>query len=132
MASIEEQLARDEWNPQPLDQLIGEIVSISLRVAKSGSPYPVLVVRDDGDSTEYIVSCALFATDVINRRPAAGDRVGIKFWGPQPRSDGDGSFDRYTIAFEKEAAEVDWDAMAHARGMTTASATEAGDPPATV
>lgn len=118
MASIEEQLEREDWDPVPGDQLIGEITAMSVRVGKSEKPYPVLVVRN-GDGAEHTVSCAPFAVDVITHQPAVGDRVGIKFCGPQPRSDGDGTWDKYTVAFEKEAAaDVDWSAMAAARGVT--------------
>lgn len=117
MASIEERLNREDWEPVPGDQLVGEITSITVRIGKSEKPYPVLVVKDD-DGTEHIVSCAMFAGDVITHRPVVGERVGVKFWGPQPRTDGDGTWDKYTVAFEKErTAEVDWDGMAQARGV---------------
>jgi hypothetical protein len=121
VASIEERLSREDWDPVPGDHLIGEIVAISVRVGKSEKPYPVLVIRDD-DGTEYSVSCALFANDVIAHRPETGERVGVRFHGPQPRADGDGTWDKYAVAFEKETtAEVDWSAMAAARGLSTSN-----------
>jgi hypothetical protein len=115
MGTLEEQLARQEWDPAPGDKLIGTITEIKAREARNGNLYPVLVVKD-GDGSEYIVSCALMASDVIAARPVPGDRVGIRFDGPQPKANGDGTWDRYVIAFDREKpAEVDWDRMAAGR-----------------
>ena len=119
MASIQEQLDRDDWDPMPDDQLVGEITAMSVRVGKSDTarPYPVLVVRD-GDGAEHIVSCAMFADDVVAQRPKIGERVGIRYCGPQQRADGNGTYDKYVVAFEREdAAEPDWDYLATARGV---------------
>jgi hypothetical protein len=121
VASIEEQLSRDDWDPMPDDQLVGEIVAISVRVGKSEKPYPVLVVKD-GDGAEHTVSCGMFADDVIAQRPKVGERVGVRFCGPKPRADGSGDYDKFVIAFERDdAAEPDWDHMAAARGTRMAS-----------
>lgn len=121
MASIEEQLDRQDWDPMPDDQLVGEITAISVRVGKSEKPYPVLVVKD-GDGAEHTVSCAMFADDVITQRPKVGERVGIRFCGPQNRADGNGTYDKFVVAFERaDAAEPDWDQMAAARGTRMAT-----------
>ena len=123
MASIEERLDREDWDPQPGQKLIGTITGLSTRTSKKGGLYPVMVVKDERGG-EHVVSCALFADDVITYAPNIGERVGVKFVGPQPRRDGDGNYDKYVVAFEKEpAAEIDWADMAGRRGITTQATT---------
>jgi hypothetical protein len=125
VASIEERLDREDWNPQPGQKLIGTITGLSVRTSKKGGLYPVLVVKDEHGG-EHVVSCALFADDVIAYAPSIGERVGVKFVGPQDRRDGDGTYDKYVVAFEKEpAVEVDWAEMAGRRGITTQAAATA-------
>jgi hypothetical protein len=117
VASLEERLQRQEWNPAPGEALIGTITKISERESKAGKWYPVLVVQD-ADGAEHIVSCALMASDVIAARPVRGERVGIRFDGPQSKASGDGTYDRYVIEFEKDdEAEPDWDRMAASRSQ---------------
>lgn len=83
-----------------------------------------MTVRDD-EGSEHVVSCALFADDVIAYAPSVGDRVGVKFCGPRDRRDGEGTYDKFIVAFEKEpAADVDWAAMAEDRRL----AVQAADP----
>jgi len=120
LSTLEERLQRQEWEPAPGDKLIGTITEIKAREAKNGNLYPILIVKtDDG---EYIVSCALMASDVIMARPSPGDRVGVRFDGPQPKANGDGTWDRYVIEFEQETPPpIDWDRMAAARNLPTAS-----------
>ena len=125
MASIEERLNREDWNPAPGEKVIGVITAMTARTARKGGVYPVLTIKDD-EGAEHIVSCALFAADVIAHRPAIGERVGVKFCGPKDRRDGDGTYDKYVVAFEKEATpKVDWLAMAESRGMTAQPAVHA-------
>jgi hypothetical protein len=127
VASIEEQLDREERDPTPGEKVIGTITALAARTSKKGDRYPVLTIKDDGGA-EHIVSCALFASDVIAHAPSIGERVGVKFCGPRDRRDGSGTYDRYVVAFEKESAEdVDWTAMAEARGITVQAAA-AADP----
>jgi hypothetical protein len=126
MASIEEQLDRDEWAPVPGDQLIGIITSIEDRASKKGPRYPVLLIKDDDTGRELIVSCGMFRGEVIARQPGIGDRIGIKFAGPRPRSDGDGSYDSYSVAFEDigDQPPVDWAAMARSNELPAPAARE--------
>jgi hypothetical protein len=140
VASIEDQLARQDWEPMPGDTLVGTITGIKIRVSKGkegkkGVPYPVLLIRQDGkDGREYIVpQAALVATDIIAHGPAVGERAGIRFDGPKEARDGE-TYDRYTIAWEKEDdAAPDWGAIREARGMPVTSGTaprsEPGDEP---
>ena len=123
MASLEERLQRKEWNPAPGETLVGTITKISERESKAGKWYPVLVVADD-DGAEHIVSCALMASDVITARPKRGERVGIRFDGPQEKASGDGTYDRYVIEFDSdEDTEPDWDRMAASRNLPFAGNT---------
>lgn len=124
MTSIEDRLDREDWDPVPGGKLIGTITALSTRKSKKGALYPVMTVRDD-EGSEHVVSCALFADDVIAYAPSVGDRVGVKFCGPRDRRDGEGTYDKFIVAFEKEpAADVDWVAMAEDRRL----AVQAADP----
>jgi len=125
VASIEERLDREDWDPQPGQKLIGTITGLSTRMSKKGIAYPILVVKDD-QGGEHIVSAALFADDVIAHAPSIGERIGIKFAGPQDRRDGSGTYDKYVVAFDKEpTTEIDWADMAERRGLTIQAATTA-------
>ena len=128
MASLEERLQRQEWTPVPGETLIGTITKISERESKAGKWYPVLVVSDD-QGAEHIVSCALMASDVIAARPKRGERVGIRFDGPQEKASGDGTYDRYVIEFDRDDdAEPDWDRMATSRNLPVAAPASAAEP----
>jgi hypothetical protein len=118
VASIEERLDREDWDPVPGDRLIGTITGITVRTSKKGDPYPVLYIKD-GEGNEHTVSGALMASDIIVHQPQPGERVGVKFCGPQQKSDGSGdTWDKYAIEFEDDkAVQVDWAAMAQARGV---------------
>lgn len=111
MASIEERLKVRDWDPNPGDQLIGEIVELSERETKFG-PYPLLVVRDD-DATLHSVHCLRggLLWPVVRERPSVGTRVGIRYDGQT----GSSNAHSYVVVFDKAATAPDWDRIATAQ-----------------
>ena len=122
MTSITQRLDRTEWDPAPGDTLLGVITAVSERsiVTKGGNEvwFPVIVVRREEDESEWTVDCGRggLTEAVIAARPKAGQQIGFKFIGPVSRSDGNGTWDKFTVEFEDETAtEPDWDRMAASR-----------------
>jgi hypothetical protein len=117
MASIEERLARREFEHKPGAELFGEIIGIAEGHWPFG-PYPILVVRDD-KGVEHIVSCYLdkswLAEDVIAARPKRGERIGIRCDEPEIATNGK-SYNRGAVEFDRDDdVEPDWDRMIQSR-----------------
>ncbi len=119
MASIQDRLARTEWDPQPDDTLVGTIVKIGEDhfVARDDGRtmfYPVLVIRAE-DGVEHIVRCSRggLLKPMLAHRPAVGAVVGIRYVGSVAASDGGKDAHRYVVEFEDdEGATPDWDRIA--------------------
>jgi hypothetical protein len=107
---LNERLNQHDWNPNPGEQLIGEIIEISQRDTKYGA-YPLLLVRDDKDGVVQVVHCLRSGLlwPVVRARPSAGDRVGIRYLGLAD----DGATHSYVVVFENATeAAPDWDRIA--------------------
>jgi hypothetical protein len=116
-SSIEDRLARREFQHEAGTTLTGEIVKISEAEWKFGY-YPVLVVRDD-DGNEHILSCYLslswLAEPVIAHRPKVGERLGLRCDEPETANDGK-QYNRGHVEFDRdEDVEPDWDRMIESR-----------------
>lgn len=129
MASIEDQLGREEWDPQPGDQLTGPIVAFKPGLTKKGQAYPILVIKNDADGVEYIAGqSGAVASDIIAVGPRVGDRVGIRFIGPQQNRNGD-TFEKYVIAFDGEDdPEPDWETLRRDRNIAARTRRAPADP----
>ena len=126
MASIEERLNRQVWDPKPGDILIGTIVKIKPGESQFAGHYPVLVIRDS-TGAEWIVHCSRggLKNPVVARGPKLGEQIGIRYVGTvQGRSQ---DAHRYNVEFgDDDESDVDWDRMRESRkrdnGNTSAAA----------
>ena len=116
MASWTDKLNREEWKPQPGDELIGTITSITERESQYGW-YPVIAIAQDETGTVFEINAARggILDDVIAHKPKPGDKIGLRFVGPQEKPNGS-TWDKFTVAFEDEGnTEPDWERMAKSR-----------------
>ncbi len=89
---------------------IGTVVSIDARTSQYGGIYPVVVLRtDDGEETAIHGYHTVLKGEIANLQPKVGDRLGIKYFGLDPRG-----YEKYRVAIDGpvQSAAVDWKAMA--------------------
>ncbi|HET6753976.1 MAG TPA: hypothetical protein VFH23_08500 [Jiangellaceae bacterium] len=106
MTTIQDRLNRQDRDPEPGDQLIGQIVEITERETQYGA-YPLLVVADD-EGAVHSVHCLRggLLWPVVRIRPKVGDRIGVRYDGVT----GTSSAHRYVVAFENATETApDWE-----------------------
>ena len=86
------------WDPEPGEQLIGELVRYVDAQTKMG-PCKVAVVRDiDGDDLVSVwLTRNVLKNEFEKQAPRAGDTVGLKFHGEKASRNGQSSYFLYTL-----------------------------------
>jgi hypothetical protein len=118
MASITDRLAREEWNPQPGDVIVGTIAAITARQVTTKEGYqrwlPIVTVDPGEKGKPAVIVDGGFSTAdaLIAARPKIGQQIGFKFHGPVDNPKSGKTFDKYTVELEDEPPEPDWDRMA--------------------
>lgn len=73
------------WNPEPGDQVVGELLRYEDRVTKFGPARVAVVDQDDGQGRVGVwLTAAVLKTLFEREQPRPGDHVGVKFIGPAP------------------------------------------------
>lgn len=97
----------EAWKPKAGAKVIGKVVLVEEREGEYGT-YPVLVVRAD-DGAEIAIHCfhTVLRNELAKLRPAAGDRIGIKYFG----KDAAKGYERYRCIVDRPQVGPDWDAI---------------------
>lgn len=115
MKTLEELLDMESeaWMPEPGDTIVGTIIDVGSNDAGYGI-YPILTVeREDGTVNSVHAFHTVLKSEVANRQPRAGDRVGIKYLGKVKTKGGKGEYEAYKVRWEiRHEPAPDWEAMA--------------------
>lgn len=85
------------WAPQPGERLTGRIEGFATYDAGWGR-YPILVIKpDDGEPVAVHAQRQVLSRELAKLQPVAGEPIAIRYDGQVERSDGSGSYHRYTV-----------------------------------
>lgn len=106
----------EAWKPAPGDTLIGRVTELDTRVTVHGE-YPLVVLEtEDGRLVGVHGFHTVLKSELARRRPAIGDRIGIRFDGNPPGKD----YKSYRVVVDHAQPRdtgPDWDRI----GMETAA-----------
>src|SRR5262249_46703803 len=120
--TLEDYMAREikGWIPQKEEDhprfLVGVVVKIATASSDWGDDVPVVEVAPDDDATivwRVTAYASVLARELAKQRPAAGDRIGVKYAG-MPNSNNDRAYHSFRVVVERQeapAAAIDWDSI---------------------
>lgn len=98
--NISDLLDRDpeNWDPNPGDKLVGTLVEITTRDNGHG-PYPLVEIETaDGRLVHFHAWHTVAASELAQKNPAPGDRVGVKYLGVPAGK----SYESYRVMIERQ------------------------------
>lgn len=105
----------EAWMPEAGDKIVGTIVELSELESQYGT-YPLIIITTE-EGREFAIHCfrTVLKNEVAKKRPAVGDRIGVKYFGQLPDKD----FHGYKLVIERgegslepaKANPIDFDAL---------------------
>jgi hypothetical protein len=87
------------WDPQPGDQLIGELIGYEERTSNRIGDFRTAIVEDldSGEQVAVFLTRSVLKNEFEKQAPRPGDTVGIKYHGRQLARNGETEYHRYSL-----------------------------------